>query len=65
MSELEERSKKVIRCHKSYIVNLNKVNRISGNAKGYKLQIDELDFLIPVSRSLGIDDLNQLDLFPA
>lgn len=39
------------RCHRSYIVNLNKVNKLKGNAQGYKLIISEMDFDIPVSRS--------------
>lgn len=42
---------RIIRCHKSYIVNLDHVCDISGNAQGYKLQIPNLDFTIPVSRS--------------
>jgi len=42
---------RIIRCHKSYIVNLNHVRDISGNAQGYKLHIPSLDFPIPVSRS--------------
>jgi hypothetical protein len=41
----------LIRCHKSYIVNLNKINKVLGNAKGYRLQLDEVDIEIPVSRS--------------
>jgi len=41
----------IVRCHKSYIVNLAYVIRISGNARAYNLHIQELNFLIPVSRS--------------
>jgi len=43
--------KDVIRCHKSYLVNITYIKHISGNAKGYKLHIDEIDFDIPVSRN--------------
>lgn len=39
------------RCHKSYIVNLKKVRKVSGNAQGYKLHLEFTDDLIPVSRS--------------
>lgn len=39
------------KCHRSYIVNLEKVKNIKGNAQGYKLILQELDFNIPVSRS--------------
>ncbi|MGE8552430.1 MAG: LytR/AlgR family response regulator transcription factor [Chryseobacterium jejuense] len=39
------------RCHRSYIINLEKVKNIKGNAQGYKLTLPEIDFDIPVSRS--------------
>jgi len=39
------------RCHRSYIVNLRNVNRVSGNARNYNLHVNKLDFTIPVSRS--------------
>lgn len=41
----------IMRCHKSYMVNLKFVRDISGNAQGYKLHIPALDFPVPVSRS--------------
>lgn len=40
------------RCHKSYIVNLNRVINVSGNAKGLKLKLNLIDDIIPVSRQL-------------
>lgn len=42
-----------IRCHRSYIVNVHAISNISGNANGYKLQIRDSDFSIPVSRPKG------------
>jgi DNA-binding LytR/AlgR family response regulator len=42
----------IIRCHKSYIVNLNYVVNVTGNAQGYKLHLENNDLLIPVSRKL-------------
>jgi hypothetical protein len=45
-------SENIIRCHKSYIVNLDKVNDMTGNARGYFFTIDQLDFKIPGSRNL-------------
>ena len=42
----------VQRCHRSYIVNLDKISQVSGNAQGLKLSFDGLeDVLVPVSRS--------------
>lgn len=42
---------KLIRCHRSYIVNTSKIENISGNAQGLKLKLTDFDVLIPVSRS--------------
>jgi len=39
------------RCHKSFIVNISNVEKVSGNAQGYKLHFRDLEFSIPVSRS--------------
>ena len=41
------------RCHRSYLVNLNYLRHISGNATGYKLHLEGTDNLIPVSRNLN------------
>ncbi len=41
----------IVRCHRSYIVNLRQIQRISGNAKGYTLFFDDCEHQIPVSRS--------------
>ncbi len=53
-SQLEEHDQ-FFRCHRTYIVNLNKVEQVSGNAQGYKLHLKELEDLIPVSRSLNAE----------
>ncbi len=42
-----------LRCHKSYIVNKEFVQQVSGNAAGYKLHLRVGDYEIPVSRSLN------------
>lgn len=39
------------KCHRSYIVNLNQVKNLKGNAQGYRLFLSKIDFEIPVSRS--------------
>jgi len=50
----------IIRCHKSYVVNITYIKNITGNSKGYKLHIDELDFDIPVSRGFPQEILNNI-----
>ncbi len=41
----------IVRCHRSFIVNANRVIRAKGNAQGYKLFIEGLESYIPVSRN--------------
>jgi hypothetical protein len=41
------------RCHRTYLVNLDHVVAVQGNAQGYKLQLAGADVLIPVSRALN------------
>lgn len=43
----------LMRCHRSFIVNLNHVEKVSGNSQGLKLHLHQLDFQVPVSRSLN------------
>lgn len=43
----------IIRSHKSYIVNTKYVNKVTGNARGYLLKCNILDFYIPVSRKFS------------
>lgn len=55
MKEMEHRFRvypQFFRCHKSFLVNLEKVNHVSGNAQGLKLVFKEVDELVPVSRNL-------------
>jgi len=40
----------LLRCHKSYLINFSKVTHISGNAQGYRLHLNGVQALIPVSR---------------
>lgn len=41
----------IIRCHRAYIVNTQKVASISGNAQGYRLSMKGGGEIIPVSRT--------------
>ncbi|PQJ68738.1 LytTR family DNA-binding domain-containing protein [Polaribacter butkevichii] len=50
----------IIRCHKSYIVNIDYINDISGNARGYLLKSDFIKTSIPVSRSFSKQSLQRL-----
>lgn len=38
------------RCHRSYVVNLQKVSKVTGNAQGLKLEMDGVADPVPVSR---------------
>lgn len=49
------------RCHRSYIVNLNKVESIDGNAQGLRLSLLNSDEVIPVSRKYIPDIKNYFD----
>lgn len=40
----------LIRCHRSYIVNIKRIKEIQGNSQGYKLYFDNLDFPAQVSQ---------------
>ncbi|GAA4469313.1 LytTR family DNA-binding domain-containing protein [Nemorincola caseinilytica] len=42
---------RVVRCHRSFIVNLDKIAAVSGNAQGLKLSLHGTDVVIPVSRT--------------
>lgn len=49
-----------LRCHRSYIVNVNAISAISGNTNGYKLKINHSDFSIPVSRPKGKEIMEKI-----
>lgn len=39
------------RTHRAFIVNLNQIKKITGNAQGYKLSLKNIDSEVPVSRT--------------
>ena len=43
----------VYRCHRTYLVNMDKIIHIAGNAQGYKLYLEGVEAYIPVSRNLN------------
>ncbi len=40
-----------VRCHRAFIVNVNRIRHVSGNAQGYKLSLEGTNEQIPVSRT--------------
>jgi DNA-binding LytR/AlgR family response regulator len=49
-----------LRCHRSYLVNVNAIGSVSGNANGYKLRIRDTDIIIPVSRQKGKEVMERI-----
>jgi len=41
-----------IKTHRSYLVNMDQIASISGNAQGYKLQLKSYSSIVPVSRKM-------------
>jgi len=60
IEQIIEKSTHLIRCHKSYIINLNKVSNVTGNAKGYTLHLSRHNYKIPVSRNLSKSFINRI-----
>ncbi|MFM2392212.1 MAG: hypothetical protein RLZZ546_189 [Bacteroidota bacterium] len=62
LKRLEEQidNPSILRCHRSFIVNLKNVLHFSGNAQGYLMSITGTDTKIPVSRSYGPKILEKL-----
>jgi hypothetical protein len=44
------RPNRIIRCHRSFVVNLDRVERVTGNAQGYKLHLAGDQTVVPVAR---------------
>lgn len=51
--EVLREHKFVVKCHRSFIVNINHIDRFEGNLQGYKLYFEHIDFPIPVSKSFA------------
>jgi len=49
--------KNLIKCHRSYIVNRDKIHQIKGNARAYSIYFKDCDTFIPVSRSFDKSNL--------
>lgn len=49
-----------VQCHRSYVVSLQDVRQVMGNARGYELQVEGLPFTVPVSRGKASEVLELL-----
>jgi hypothetical protein len=50
--EVVKEYKYIFKCHRSFIVNINYIDRFEGNSQGYKLFFENIGFPIPVSKNL-------------
>ncbi|WP_288429335.1 LytTR family DNA-binding domain-containing protein [uncultured Spirosoma sp.] len=50
----------IVRCHRSFVVNLDRVEKVTGNAQGYKLHLFDGQFQIPVARKYNDSLVAQL-----
>lgn len=49
------------RCHRTYVVNFDRVYKVSGNAQGYRLHFTGITETVPVSRSLNEEIKRRLE----
>ncbi len=61
LSRLESQitDKNIVRCHRSFIVNLGQVDKVTGNAQGYKFHLNTPNLIVPVARKYShlVEDL--------
>ena len=50
------------RCHRSYIININKINEITGSSQGYNLYFEKIDFSVSVSQRY-IGEFRKMGIF--
>lgn len=48
------------RCHRSFLVNLSLVERVSGNAQGYRLHFSQTEISVPIARGRSAEILEKL-----
>lgn len=49
----------IVRTHRSYLINKDHIQNISGNAQGYKLTLKNCKIVVPVSRTY-LDEFNRI-----
>jgi signal transduction histidine kinase len=50
----------LFRCHRTYIVQLKNVSRVSGNSQGYRLHFENINESVPVARRMNDEIHNRL-----
>jgi hypothetical protein len=50
VEELLKEYKFIFKCHRSYLANINHIEKIEGSTQGYRLFFDKVDFFVPVSK---------------
>ncbi len=50
----------IVRCHRTFVVNLKNVKNVEGNAAGYKLYFNKDSYFVSVSRNYGNSVLEKL-----
>jgi len=51
--DLLEEYKFIFKCHRSYMININFINKMEGNLKGYNLFFENINFTVPVSKNFA------------
>jgi hypothetical protein len=51
--EMLKDDKFIFRCHRSYMVNINYIEKVKGNSEGYRLFFDNVGFSVPVSKNFA------------
>jgi hypothetical protein len=49
--EIVKEYKFIFKCHRSFMVNINYIERFEGNSQGYRLYFENINFPIPVSKN--------------
>lgn len=57
--EVVKEYKFIMRCHRSFLVNVNHIDRVEGNSQGYRIYFDKIDFPVPVSK-IYVNKLREL-----
>ena len=49
--EILNDNKFIFKCHRSFMVNINYIDKIEGSSQGYRLYFEQVDFPVPVSKN--------------